>query len=168
MTDTRKMYFWLFKIRTLTDEGEVISWNPPSHCEGQNWAPVLHFIKLKQMNQKIKAAEQHIKVDKLRLKGLNCKKKSLELRGTHWQILILMLYHSGSPHGSHPQRGARPKASVPSCCRKPVGSSPAQSTGGRRGRSARMETMNRSLLKAALRAAVKQNPAHLGTDNWNW
>lgn len=104
------MYFWLFKIRILNRRRRGYQLKTPAVIvRRQNWAPFLHFITLKQMNQKIKAPGQHIKIDKLRLEGLNCK-KPLELRGTRWRILILLLYWRGSPHRWHLQRGAHPKS----------------------------------------------------------
>lgn len=93
------MYLGLFKIRILNRQGRGYQMKPPVVIvRGQHGAPFLHFITLKQMNQKIKAPGQHIKADQLRLEGLNGK-KPLELRGTRWRILMLMLYWRGSPQG---------------------------------------------------------------------
>lgn len=72
------MYLGLFKIRILNRQGRGYQLKPPAVIvRGQQGALFLHFITLKQMNQKIKALGQHIKADQLRLEGLSGKK-------THW------------------------------------------------------------------------------------
>lgn len=71
------MYLGLFKIRILNRRGRGYQLKPPVVIvRGQHGDSFLHFITLKQMNQKIKAPGQHIKADQLRLEGLNGKKST--------------------------------------------------------------------------------------------
>lgn len=112
MTDTRQMYFWLFKIRILNRRrlGDQLK-NPRVIVRGQAWAWFLHFITLKQMKQKIKAPGQCIKVDKLRLKDLNSE-KHWSFKASCWPILTPRLYWDGGPHG-WPSHKGRPTPKSP-------------------------------------------------------